>query len=160
MATTFHFHCLLNEFKQIGSCTVNGSKSSNRWLLLLVCGAMIAAVVFGGWKLYTTLTYHPPFVPIEFVLDSDGHIAVQVNANFVTPIGDFDLGGNALPNVQAPTGGILLQIEHLVNGVLMQASYQIHEDTDDKVLNIDDGQVVITFTGKLKGIDGRGHHTI
>lgn len=134
--------------------------NSRFWLRILLIVAVIGVGIVGGWKLFTSITYRPPFAPIEFVLDSDGHITVQVNANFVTPLGDFQLGGNASPNAQAPDGGILFQIEHLIHGVLMQATYQINENTDEKIVNIDNGQVVITFTGQLKNIDGRGHHTI
>lgn len=103
--------------------------------------------------------YQPPFVPIEFVIDTQGNISVQVSASLATPIGTFGVGAAAENTVQPPSGGLVMFIEHLIGGQPMDTGYQVSEDASTKTLVID-GTVTIEFTGNLTSVNAIGHHTI
>jgi hypothetical protein len=104
-------------------------------------------------------TYKPPFVPIEFVIDTQGNVSVQLNASVSTPIGDFGVGAAAEKNVQPASNGMLMFIQRLIGGEPKDAGFQVHENAGVKKVVIDD-TITLQFTGNLLSVDARGHHTI
>ena len=124
-------------------------------LLILCCDLLLSACAVVG-----SATYKPPFIPIEFVIDTQGNISIQASSPTVSaPIGDFSIGATAEQNTQPPNGGLLMFIQHLVGGKPMDAGFRVNEDASVKTVIIDN-TVTLQFSGNLISVDARGHHTI
>lgn len=123
-------------------------------LVTLGCSLSLTACSVVG-----SVSYKPPFVPIEFVIDTQGHISIQADASITTPIGDFGVGASAEQNVQPPSNGLLMFVQRLVGGKPMDAGFQVNENATVKTVVIDN-DITLQFAGNLISVDARGHHTI
>lgn len=129
-------------------------------LLRMLCLVCMSFVVFlTSCSFVGSATYKPPFVPIDFVIDTEGHISIQADASIASPIGDFSVGASAEQSLQPPNGGILFIIDRLISGQPMDTAFKINENNAVKTVVIDH-QVTLQFTGNLISINARGHHDI
>ncbi len=73
-----------------------------------------------------TLSYSPPFVPVTFSLDSNGHISFSASARIVTEIGEFAIAaGSAITAFAVPNDSLLLTVRHKQDGNLVDSVYAI-----------------------------------
>jgi hypothetical protein len=137
---------------------IRGGLNAAHRLICIACVCSTLLVV--GCSVQGQAKYSPPFVPVEFAIDTQGRISVQAgSATIATPIGDFSVGVSAEQDLNAPAGGMLVFIRRLFGGQPTDAAYNLHEASADMLLVIDD-DITIHFSGKILSIDAKQHHTI
>lgn len=134
--------------------------SKNIWVRVGLAALVIVGMGVGGFQLALSITYHPPFIPITFSIDSDGHVSMNAASSIATPAGDFDISADPANHLQIPDNGILMTIQHLLNGKTKVATFQVHEDESVKIINVDDGDLIFRIKGQVIDVDARGHHKI
>jgi hypothetical protein len=145
---------------QIADVVVNKSILNNVWVRVALLAIIVVAMLLAGLKLVGSAYYHPPFIPVTFVIDGDGTISIRADASVATPVGEFGISADPTSHLKVPDNGFLMTIQHVLHGLAMDAVYQINEDDSEKIVDIDNGDLVFRFSGKFISVDGRTHHII
>jgi hypothetical protein len=69
--------------------------------------------------------FRPPFIPVTFSLDSNGHFSVSVGFSITTPIGAFSASSEV--GTPIPNNSTRVSIIHTVNGTPVKDVYDIAE---------------------------------
>lgn len=127
-----------------------------------LCGVLCLVLIAGvGCGVQGSVYYKPPFLPVRISFDTQGRFHIDADTSIATELGDFGVSGDASSNsVQPPKDGFLLWIQHLVGDAPKRAAFGINENDITKIVSIDGGQVVFTFSGTILSINGIGHHSV
>src|SRR6185312_14438550 len=111
-------------------------------LILLACG-------IAGCQTTAAVGYKPPFLPIKFVIDTNGDISIEGDASLATPVGEFSvsLGVSSASSVQPADDSILLVIRHHVGDQIVDSAYQINSGQNEFVVVLD-GEITLRITNR------------
>jgi hypothetical protein len=92
--------------------------SSLGLILVVLSGAACTPV--GG------VTYQPPFVPVQFVLSTDGSIAVERGKEITTPIGKIGVRGSLEKQIGGDSTGVI--IARSVGGQTVSYGFEVEQN--------------------------------
>jgi hypothetical protein len=127
-----------------------------RGCLRLLCGAAIGVLCIGCEQQGTAsgiASFKPVFLPVTFVISSDGSISAEGDLSYVTPLGEFSIGAQySLQQVDNSILVILRDRNRIPSGLDTIYRVRTAGDEFDAVLDgrteihIADGQVTVDIT--------------
>ena len=103
----------------------------------------VAVLVSAACSRPVSVTYQPPMTPIVLVLNSDGSFEVQGKARLTTPLGQFEVNVDGFRSTPEPHDGVLLYIDHVVNGRYVEDRFRL--DADGPLVVEQKGRTTTTF---------------
>jgi len=104
--------------------------------------SLVLALAMPGCSIFDSgsVGYKPPFVPIEFSINTEGEISVSIVGELVTPLGTFSVEGAKTVGLSQPDDATLVVIREPVGGAQRDHAYRIntnqelHVELDGKFL--------------------------
>ncbi len=98
------------------------------------------------------VTYQPPFIPINFSIDTTGTISIQGYGSVETPVGTFSISTNVFTQVQPEENILILVIRHKEYGSIVDTEYEIQTGQED-VKVVTNGTTTVEVTQQKIFID-------
>lgn len=100
---------------------------------------------------YASVSYSPPFAPVEFSIDTNGTVSVHGDVKLVTPLGEFSVNAGIFKNLRSHPNSLLVVIRHKQNGELFDVGYRIN--TREQLSVVLDGHIHLTISNSRVFVD-------